>query len=417
MSSILHCDLNNFYASVECLSRPDLDGKPVAVGGSAESRHGIILAKNMPAKIMGVKTGEALWQAKQKCPDLIILPPHMEKYMHFSSLAHDIYMRYATRIESFGIDECWLDITAKANTLEKAAEIADEIRCTIKKELGITISIGVSFNKTFAKLGSDMKKPDAITLITRDNFKEKVWPLPAEEMLYVGRATKRKLNDLNIYTIGDIANTPVPILKDALGKWGQTLHTYAMGQDKSPVELADHHSEIKSIGNSITTPRSLTTQDDIKQVFYVLCESVAHRLRAHGLKGNVLQIHVRSDGLEIIERQCTLKNYSNTCASMIGPCMDLFNKNYSLKASVRSLGMRMTGLIAESEDFTQLSLFSICDNNEKKHDVLEREIDKIRSRYGHHSIHRAIELRDKDLQHSPIDGNIVHSLPLANSSI
>jgi len=411
LRSILHCDLNNFFASVECLYRPDLKDKPVAVGGSTKSRHGIILAKNMPAKTKGVKTGEALWQAKQKCPGLIVLPPHMEQYVHFSTLARDIYLRYATRLESFGIDECWLDITAKADTLSKAAEIADEIRLTVKEELGITISIGVSFNKIFAKLGSDMKKPDAITLITKENYRDIVWPLPADDMLYVGKATKRKLNNLNIFTIGDIANAPVELLKDVLGKWGQVVHTYALGQDTSPVALFDELSDTKSVGNSVTTPRDLTSKDDIKQVFYVLCESVAYRLRKHGLKGNVLQIHIRSNNLDIMERQCTLSNYSSTSASMIDACMELFNNNYSLKVPVRSLGMRITGLIPEHEDFTQLSMFDTTGEKDYKNDILERKIDDIRGRFGHHIIHRAIELRDTELQHSPIDKKITHSLP------
>lgn len=413
MRTILHCDLNNFYASVECLDRPDLADKPVAVGGNEESRHGIILAKNMLAKQKGVKTGEALWQAKQKCPGLIILPPHMEKYIRFSEMAREVYLRYATRMESFGIDECWLDITAKAKTLENAEIIANEIRETIKKELGITISVGVSYNKIFAKLGSDMKKPDAVTVITPQNFKEKVWPLPADDLLFVGRATKRKLGNLNIFTIGDIAQTHIEILKDALGKWGQTVYEYANGLDSSPVSYFDEHSEVKSIGNSITTPRDLVNLNDIKQVFYVLCESVAFRLRKHGLKGNTIQIHIRSNNFDVIERQSVLPNHCNTCALMIDTCMELFKKSYSLKTPVRSLGVRMTGLIPENEDSFQLSLFE-TQNPDSKYDKLERKIDDIRGRYGHHSIHRAIELRDSELQHSPIDKKVVHSLPTAS---
>jgi len=413
MRTILHCDLNNFYASVECLDSPDLADKPVAVGGNEESRHGIILAKNMLAKQKGVKTGEALWQAKQKCPGLIILPPHMEKYIRFSEMAREVYLKYATRMESFGIDECWLDITAKAKTLENAEIIANEIRETIKKELGITISVGVSYNKIFAKLGSDMKKPDAVTVITPQNFKEKVWPLPADDLLFVGRATKRKLGNLNIFTIGDIAQTHIEILKDALGKWGQTVYEYANGLDSSPVSYFDEHSEVKSIGNSITTPRDLVNINDIKQVFYVLCESVAFRLRKHGLKGNTIQIHIRSNNLDVIERQSVLPNHCNTCALMIDTCMELFKKSYSLKTPVRSLGVRMTGLIPENEDSFQLSLFE-AQNPDSKYDKLERKIDDIRGRYGHHSIHRAIELRDSELQHSPIDKKVVHSLPTAS---
>lgn len=203
--TILHCDMNNFYASVECLYNPALRGKPVAVGGDVEARHGIILAKNYEAKKYGVQTGEALWQAKQKCPGLTIVPPSFEKYLRFSRLAREIYGCYTDRIESFGLDECWLDLTGSERLFGGGKAVADKLRERIKFELGVTISVGVSHNKIFAKLGSDMKKPDATTVITRENYKDVVWPLPVSDLLFVGPATTRKLARYGIHTIGQLA--------------------------------------------------------------------------------------------------------------------------------------------------------------------------------------------------------------------
>ena len=250
--TILHVDLNNFYASVECLYHPELRGKPVAVAGDVAERRGIILAKNMQAKAAGVKTGEAIWQAQQKCPGLVCVPPDYKKYLRFSRLARQIYSDFTDRIESFGIDECWLDLTNSTQLFGSGAEVADTIRRRLREELGITGSVGVSFNKIFAKLGSDMKKPDATTIITPENFLDVVWPLPVEELLYVGRSTKTKLNNRAIFTIGDLARRDVKLLKLSLGVWGETLHDFANGLDQAPVALAGEESFVKSVGNSTT---------------------------------------------------------------------------------------------------------------------------------------------------------------------
>lgn len=253
--TILHVDLNNFYASVECLYRPDLRGQPVAVTGEVEQRHGIVLAKNMPAKAAGVKTGEAIWQARAKCPKLVCLPPDYKKYLRFSRLARAIYADYTDKIESFGIDENWLDVTGSTLVMGSGAEIADEIRRRVRETLGITASAGVSFNKIFAKLGSDYKKPDATTVITPENFRRIVWPLPVGELLYVGRSTERKLHNRVILTIGDLAGRKVHDLQLLLGVWGETLWNFANGRDESPVARIGAETYVKSVGNSTTTPR------------------------------------------------------------------------------------------------------------------------------------------------------------------
>ena len=247
---ILHIDMNNFYASVETLYDPSLKDIPMAVGGDKERRHGIVLAKNMLAKAKGVKTAEALWEAERKCPGIKFVPPHFERYAKYSRLAKEIYMQYTDMVESFGLDECWLDVTGSRRLFGSGREIAEEIRARVKDELGLTVSIGVSFNKIFAKLGSDYKKPDAVTAFTRENFKELVWPLPAADLLFVGKSTQEALRKYGIYTIGDAAKADRKLLKRLFGKAGEQLSMYANGEDRSPVRRVNEHEEIKSIGNS-----------------------------------------------------------------------------------------------------------------------------------------------------------------------
>ena len=271
--------MNSFYASVECMLNPSLKGKPVAVGGSAESRHGIILAKSQEAKACGVKTGEALWQAREKCSDLIIIEPHYEEYMKYSEKAHEIYRRYTDLIEPFGLDECWLDVTSSLSLFGSGAVIAESIRETVKFELGLTVSIGVSFNKIFAKLGSDLKKPDAVTCIEKANFREKIWPLPASDLLGVGRATTKKFESCGIITIGDLAKTDVDFLRRRFGKCGEQLWVYANGLDSSRVKHDSYLREIKSIGHGITCVSDLVSTDEVWKVFLQLSQDVSRRLK------------------------------------------------------------------------------------------------------------------------------------------
>lgn len=402
--SVLHCDLNNFYASVECLYNPDLRGKPVAVCGSQSTRHGIVLAKNYPAKKFGVSTGEPIWQARKKCPSLVVVSPNYALYLKFSGYAVDIYRRYTDLIEPFGIDECWLDVTASTRLFGSGYDIAERIRNEIKNELGITASIGVSYNKIFAKMGSDLKKPDAITVITRENFKETIWPLPAKDLLYVGRSTGAKLKRLGIYTVGNLALSPLSLITNRLGKWGETLWIFANGYEDMPVAKFDNEPTIKGIGNSLTTPRDLCTDEDAKILLCVLSESVAFRLRSNNLKGKTVQIGIRDSELEYITRQAPLTDFTFVSGEILKSAFELFRNSWSWGRNIRLLGLRVTTL-ACADTHIQLSFFPESCNIKKQ--LLEQSIDKIRSRFGYYSVQKALLLTSSDLNKNPASENVI----------
>lgn len=402
---ILHSDLNNFYASVECLYNPNIRDKPVAVCGSQSTRHGIVLAKNIIAKERGVKTAEPIWEAKSKCPDLVTVRPNYTLYLKFSMAARKIYENYTNLIEAFGIDESWLDVTESTRLFGTGPEIAEEIRKKIKEELGITVSIGVSYNKILAKLGSDMKKPDAVTVITEENFKDKVWKLPAGELLYVGPSSRRKLENIGICTIGDLANAPLKFLISQFGKWGETLWAFANGYDFTPVNKNDYEPAIKGIGNSLTTPRDLVCSEDIKLLFYVLSESVAERLRRHNLKGKTVQISIRDPNLLFIERQAQLSVPTFISSEIAEKAFEIFLNNWDWKKNIRALGVRVTNLVT-ADSYIQLSLFD--DQRRIKRELLDQSIDKIRERFGHYSVQRAVVLNDKILNANPVEDNVIH---------
>lgn len=387
---ILHSDLNNFYASAECLYRPELRERPVAVGGDVEQRHGIILAKNYTAKRFGVKTGEAIWQARQKCPGLEVVPPNFPLYLHISGQMRKIYSDYSDQIEPFGLDESWLDVTGGMGK-----DVADDIRRRVREEIGITASVGVSFNKIFAKLGSDMKKPDATTVITRENYKSLVWPLPVGELLYVGAATRKRLESWNVHTIGDLALTDPGLLQRKLGKWGLTLHCFANGLDNSPVARAGAEAAIKSIGNSTTTPRDLTCDQDVEIVLLTLAESVAMRLREQKLMCRTVELQMRNSRLASFSRQIARAVPTNLALEILDSGMELFRRNYNWAAPIRSLGIRGIDLIPEL-DFEQLSLFDDI-KKRTKHTNMELAMDDIRRRFGNLSIRRAVTLLDAEL--------------------
>ena len=299
---ILHSDLNNCYASIECMLHPELRGKYIAVCGSTEERHGIVLAKNQLAKQCGVKTGDVIWEARQKCPQLTIVPPHMDQYLKFSKLVRSIYLRYSPEVESFGIDESWISLTGSPLLKNRTpVEIANEIRETVKAEVGLTVSIGVSFNKIFAKLGSDMKKPDAVTEIRPDTFREQVWPLPASDLLYVGRATEEKLRRYCIHTIGDLAQTDKDFLIRLLGVNGEKLWSYANGLDSSRVMPCDYELPIKSIGHGITCTEDLVSEYEVRCVFRELSQEVGLKLRKNKLAAMGVRIAVRDNILSYAE--------------------------------------------------------------------------------------------------------------------
>ena len=404
---ILHVDQNCFYASVEMQRHPELRDKPLAVCGSQEERHGIVLTANYLAKPYGVKTGMAIWQARQRCPNLVILPPDMDEYIRFSRMAREIYEDYTDQIEPFGLDESWLDVTGSVGLFGDPMSIAREISGRIKFELGITASIGVSDNKITAKLGSDYKKPDAITRIEADNYKEIAYPLPVEDLLYVGPATSRKLRAIGIRTIGRLAECPVDVLVRRLGKMGAVLHTFANGRDVSPVQRSDHIPNIKSVGNSATTPRDLETEADVKLMLYLLAESVCARMRELVSRCTVVEIYVRDTQLNSIVRQRKLQAPSCSSQELAETGLDIFRRNYRWDRPVRSIGLRGAGLV-EAQGTVQLSLYTE-DQKRDKWERIDTAVDHLRQRYGYMSVRRALMDSDPLLGHINVkDGHTVH---------
>ena len=403
--TILHCDLNNFYASVECLYHPEIRDKPVIVCGDVEASHGIVLAKNMISKMAGVKTGDVIWEARQKCPDLVAVPADFRKYLRFSRLARQIYAEYTDQIESFGVDEAWLDVSGSTHLFGDGQTIADTIRQRFREELGLTASVGVAWNKIFAKLGSDMKKPDATTVITLDNYRQTVWPLSAGELLYVGRSTRKKLENRAIFTIGDIAQADIKNLRLMLGVWGETLWTFANGYDAVPVRLNGEESIVKSIGNSTTTVRDLVNDIDVKLIIYVLAESVAARLRRHGLKCKTVAIHVRNNDLYSFDRQAKLPTPSYISSDIANKAMDIFRTNYTWDNPIRSIGVRGADLVTAA-GHVQIDLF---DGDNREAETLEHTIDGLRRRFGHYSVQRCAMLMDRQLTgFNPKDDHVIH---------
>lgn len=405
--TILHVDANSFYASVECLYDPVIRNKPVAVSGDAESRHGIILTKNQIAKQYGVQTGEAIWQARQKCPELICVMPDYAKYIRWSQGMRDILADYSNRIEPFGLDESWVDISREGMSAGEGEETAHQMRQRIKKELGITVSIGVSFNKVFAKLGSDMKKPDAVTMISPENYQKKVWPLPVEELLFVGPATRRKLAWFNVRTIGQLARCAPETLFRHLGKNGLLLQSFANGQERSEVMPVDAQTPVKSIGNSTTPPHDLRDMEDARCIFFVLGESVAARLRESGLKTKCIGISARTTDLKTTTRQKVLPEPTCLTDEIAGAAMALFSEHYGNGFPYRSVGLNCS-MLCDSQGPVQMDLMGGATrrlNLEK----LEKSVDDLRRRYGHQAVRRGVELTDERYaQVNPKEDQLIH---------
>lgn len=390
--TILHCDLNNFFASVECFYAPELKKVPVAVCGSKEERHGIVLAKNELAKKSGVKTAEAIWQAKKKCPNLVTVPPHYDKYVEFSDKAKEIYRDYTDRIEPFGIDECWLDVTGCEWLFGSGEEIAHKIRRRIKHELGITASVGVSFNKVFAKLGSDLKKPDAVTVISRENYRDKIWNLPADSIIGVGRKTIKILNNVGIKTIGDIGSAPQGLLKELLGKNGEALYLAALGLDNSPVVDEKDSPEAKSIGRSVTCRYSLTSWEDICRVALSLCERICYSMQRDGVFTDCIKVSIKNDSLSVLEKQKKIIQPTNSLSSMYSEAKSLLKEIWNGVSPIRALGVYAASL-TENGCICQLSFDSGAEKL-KKLDNLEESVFMIRSKYGANVLKRAVLLEE-----------------------
>ena len=381
---ILHCDLNCFFASVELLRYPALRDVPVAVCGDPESRHGIVLAKNEAAKQLGVKTAETIWQARQKAPHLITLPPHHGLYREYSRKVNAIYGQYTDLVEPFGIDESWLDITGSMHLFGGDGKaIADQLRERLREELGLTISVGVSFNKIFAKLGSDYKKPDATTVIDRGNWQAIVWPLPVGDLLGVGRSTQKLLRQYGVETIGQLAAFPRQTLETLLGKHGTQLHDYANGLENSPVRPQHEAEPVKSVGNGTTFPRNLTRWEEVRSGLAVLSDSVAGRLRRQGLYCGGVALTIRNAQFRQFSRQVRLDAPTHLQKDIYQTALALARQSWHAPDPIRALTVTALYLTDSADSFQQLDLLDgAAAQREEKQERLEQAMDAIRGKYG-----------------------------------
>lgn len=384
---ILHCDCNNYYASVELLRRPELKDQPVAVAGDPEGRHGIILAKNMAAKRYGVKTAETIWQAKRKCPGLILLPPHMEEYRDISRQVNAIYLDVTDQVEAFSIDESWLDVTGSRKLFGDGVTIADSLRRRVREELGITISVGVSDNKTWAKMGSDYKKPDATTLITRENAREILYPLPVSDLLFVGSAAAQTLREHGITTIGSLAECDPALLTKYLGKQGESYWQMANGLDDSPVPRWGESEPVKSVGNGMTFSHDLVGPEACHAGLMPLCDSVGARLRAQKLKCRTVTLQIKDPSLKVISRQRTLAMPTNLTRQLFREACALYDQYWPASAPVRLMTVTAGHLLSEDEAIpAQLSFLDPVTPDDPRQARLEAAVDQVRARFGKSSI-------------------------------
>lgn len=381
---ILHCDLNCFYASVELLDHPELREVPVAVCGDPASRHGIILAKNEPAKRFGVQTAETIWQARQKCPDLTLLPSHHNRYRAFSKKVNAIYDEYTDLVEPFGIDESWLDITHTLHLFGGDAKaLADHLRKRVQKELGLTLSVGVSFNKIFAKLGSDYKKPDATTVFSRENWKQMIWPLPVGALLFVGHAAEKLLHQYGVETIGQLAACKPEMLEQIMGKLGYRLHEYANGLDNEPVRPRSDREPVKSVGNGTTFPENLTTRLEVQNGISLLADSVATRLRQYGFYARGVQVTVRDPAFHDRSRQMQLPAPTHLIRDLTEAAMELTGQLWTPPNPIRALTVTAIHLVPEGQAYEQIDLFTApAAPSKEKQEKLEAAMDRIRGKYG-----------------------------------
>ncbi len=387
---ILHCDLNNFYASVEQKNHPEYNGMPLAVSGNPENRHGIVLAKNYLAKEAGVQTGEAIWISRKKCPNIIFVPPHFKEYVHYSDLVRSIYTKYTDKVESFGLDECWLDVTGSLKFFNMSGrELADKIREDVKARTGLTISVGVSFTKVLAKLGSDLKKPDATSVLTRSNYMDIIGDMSPSEMIMIGRRTAEKLKKLNIHTIRQLANASRQMLRNHFGVIGDHMVDYASGIEREEVK---HYYDVhipKSVSNGTTTPRDITNLADAKTVIYALAELVATRLRKFGLIANGVSIAIRyAETLDGISRNKALEFPTSNASVLAETAVKMLLDMHSFSTPLRAITIGAIRL--EDKNNKQF-----CFLDDEREDKLEDSVDKIRGKYGYNAITRGVVLGNK----------------------
>ncbi len=411
---ILYSDLNNFFASVETLLNPQLTGKPLIVCGDPKERRGIVLAKNEEAKKYGIKTAETVVSALKKCPHVLRAPTHFGEYKKYSQLVKRIYERYTDVVEECSIDECALDMTASVALFGSGEEIAQKIRQEIKTELGLTVSVGVSFNKVYAKLASDMKKPDAVTVISRENYQKIVYPLPVTDLLFVGSSTAKILLSYGVRTIGDLANLEEETAIKTLGKRGRQLRIYARGEDEEPVRAEKDKEDLKSIGNSTTLPKDVTAREEVKRWFFVLSESVAARLRDADVGlANTVHIAVKDEHLQTFTWQ-TKVTPTRLCGDIAKAAFALFCQRVPLGMPVHLLGVSVSDF---DYNVRQMCIGLEEQTGEKSYEKKERvesAVAQIREKYGYATLQRGVVLEDEKLsgldirgkKHSPVKKDV-----------
>ena len=407
---VLHADLNNFYASVASLTRPELRECPLAVCGDPTLRHGIVLAKNMPAKRKGVITGQAIWQARQVCPNLQTVSPDFEEVLRYSGWVRRIFARYTNRVQPFGVDEAWLDVSGPGVEIDDGFRMANHLRHAVREETGLTLSVGVGENRIFAKLGSDLKKPDGVSVVCAQNRRTVLDPLPVGELLFIGRATAQKLQAIGIFTVGQLAAVEPAALRAVFGKTGLMLSGFARGDDAASVIAEDAQPKMKSVGNSITAAHDIVTRHDARITLYGLCESVASRMRKHRVVGRVVQISIRNSTLDWYQRQQKLAFTTDCSFDLFETAYALLLQNWTEGTPLRSLGVSVSQL-SPAGILMQLS-FLPEDASRQKRQMLEQTVDDLRERYGHFAIQRAIMLYDRALgKINPEDEHVIHPEP------
>ena len=407
---VLHADLNNFYASVACIKHPELKELPLAVCGDPALRHGIVLAKNMPAKRKGVITGQAIWQAQQTCPNLQTIAPDFEEVLRYSGTVRRIFSRYTNRVQPFGVDEAWLDVSGPGVEIAEGFRIANHLRHAVREETSLTLSVGVGDNRIFAKLGSDLKKPDGVSVVCAENRRTVLDPLPVGDLLFIGRATTQKLHAIGIFTIGQLATVNPGALRAVFGKTGLMLSGFARGDDAASVIAEDTQPKMKSVGNSITAAHDILTRYDARITLYGLCESVASRMRRHHVVGRVIQLSIRNATLDWYQRQQKLSFVTDCSFDLFETAYALLMENWQEGTPLRSLGVSVSQL-ASAGALMQLS-FLPEDAARQKRQILEQTVDEIRERYGHFAIQRAIMLYDRSLgKINPEDEHVIHPEP------
>lgn len=405
---IFHIDINHCFAQIEEMMNPELRNVPMCVGGDEKKRSGIVLARNILAKKYGVQTAETLREAKRKCPQLVVVPPHSELYIYYTSKVKDIYREYTDKVESYGADEAWIDVTDSYHLFGKPFDLAYEMQKRVLEEYGLTVSVGVSWNKVFAKLGSDLIKPSGMTIITRSNYKDIVWPLPVSDLLYVGKQTTPKLNSLGIVTIGDLAQESESKLVKYFGVKGSQMWNYANGIDESYVDLSGNVPTPKSIGNSTTPSHDINSPHDAQIVFRHLADSVASRLHDEKMKASTISISFRDVNLRTLTRQKKLLNSTNNSTEILNVAMDLLNLNYNFEIPLRSIGISASNLI-DNPEFEQINLFENTKQSPQKQEIIDDTINMLRERFGYNVIKRASAVMDRSTENFDAKkGNVLY---------